>query len=107
MRYVVMTLALTVAACAPQQQQSPAVSALGTTYELYKQCLAAMPPERCETPRARYEAARSYADSVSRDDAARAAARPPIIFQPYIPPPIVQPPRQIICTTSGNMTSCY
>ncbi len=108
MRYVAMAIAMGLLGACAQQQPSPAASALGTAYELYQQCLAAMPPEQCETPRARFEAARAYADSVSRREAVQNTARPPLVLRGYTPPAPVQPPRQpITCTTYGNMTNCF
>lgn len=110
MKYVVIALALAVSACAQEQPAVPPGGSLAVTYELYKQCLAAMPPEQCETPRARFEAARGYADSVSRGDAARVAARPPVVFLPApvpLPTAIPAPRQPINCVTNGNITSCY
>lgn len=98
MRYVVVALALAVGACA-----QPQMDALTYSHEMYIGCLRGHPPEECESQRAAFEANRGYADSVSR----RAASVPPLVLQPYIPPPVQQQTRTpITCTTIGNMTTC-
>jgi hypothetical protein len=91
MRYATIGIALLLGACG----DGPAT----TAYNAYNACLTAKGVEGCQTERARFDAAVTYANAVSNR---RAASPPPILA----PQPVYTQREPVTCTTLGNTMTC-
>ena len=100
MRAVLILALVALAGCA--EQKGPLTQA----YEGYSACLKERPETECGNERAKFEAAKQYADSVSRrTDAINTGSQPLILGSTA---PAYYPQRQgVTCVQNGAFTNCF